>query len=346
MRYRLVGAILIASALDRVARNQPGGDVVEPTPAPASQWVDIGGPVHYVDHGGPDDGPLLVCVHGLGGSLVNWAALAPLLTDTCRVVALDLAGFGRTQGNGRSASVRANRRLLHRFLTEVTGTPVVLVGNSMGGMISALQASQHPETVAALALVDPALPQLRLKVDPVVAAMFAAYAVPGVGAAALARRRRTRTPEESAMELLRLCTVDASRVPAPLLDQHIALTAERRAYANVDAEMLTAARSLLWTLARRKEYAAMLRRIQAPVLLMHGDRDRLVSIGAARAVAAANPTWRFEVAEDVGHVPQLEVPTWTAARLLDWLTKGEAAGAWTQATKRARQAAGGTSCNS
>lgn len=52
---------------------------------PTSQWVDLDGPVHYVDHGGPADGPLLVCVHGLGGSLLNWAALAPRLTDIFRV---------------------------------------------------------------------------------------------------------------------------------------------------------------------------------------------------------------------------------------------------------------------
>ena len=47
---------------------------------PESLWADLDGPVHYVDHGGAPDGPLLVCVHGLGGSLLNWAALAPLLT--------------------------------------------------------------------------------------------------------------------------------------------------------------------------------------------------------------------------------------------------------------------------
>jgi hypothetical protein len=47
---------------------------------------------------------------------------------------------------------------------------------------------------------------------------------------------------------------------------------------------------------------------------------------AARRVAAANPTWRFEVAPDVGHVPQLEVPAWTTHHILDWLAD-EGAGA-------------------
>ena len=55
------------------------------------------------------------------------------------------------------------------------------------------------------------------------------------------------------------------------------------------------------------------------MLLLHGDEDRLVPVAAARAAAKANPAWRFEVAEDVGHVPQLEVPEWTAGHILDWL---------------------------
>lgn len=94
--------------------------------APPSQWVDLGVPVHYVDHGGPADGPLLVMVHGLGGSLVNWAALAPLLTDTCRVMALDLVGFGLTQAGTHSTSVTSNQRVLQRFLSEVAGSPAIL----------------------------------------------------------------------------------------------------------------------------------------------------------------------------------------------------------------------------
>jgi pimeloyl-ACP methyl ester carboxylesterase len=59
--------------------------------------------------------------------------------------------------------------------------------------------------------------------------------------------------------------------------------------------------------------------VRVPVLLLHGEKDRLVSIQASRSAAAANPSWRFEVAPDVGHVPQLEVPEWTAGLILDWL---------------------------
>ena len=45
-------------------------------------------------------------------------------------------------------------------------------------------------------------------------------------------------------------------------------------------------------------------------------------------MGAAHPDWRFEVAPDIGHVPMLEAPEWTAARIGDWLaTEGAAAAA-------------------
>lgn len=295
---------------------------------PVSRWADLDGPVHYVDHGGPEDGPLLVCVHGLGGSLLNWAALAPLLTGTCRIFALDLAGFGRTKGGRRSTSVHANQRLLDRFMHEVSGQPAILVGNSMGGLISILQAHDQPSTVAGLVLVDPALPiGLARRPDPQVLAAFVAYAMPALGRHVLARRRRSMTAEESAHDLLALCAVDPSRIPASVVDQHVFLAAERRAYPDVDSELITAARSLMFVMAAGGRYASMQRSISVPVLLLHGDRDRLVPVASARAAARANPSWQYEEIAGVGHVPQLEVPDWTAERILRWLADHPAAAA-------------------
>jgi pimeloyl-ACP methyl ester carboxylesterase len=56
-----------------------------------------------------------------------------------------------------------------------------------------------------------------------------------------------------------------------------------------------------------------------PVLVLHGARDRLVPLQAARAAVRANPSWRLEVAADCGHVPQLEMPDWTAALVTEWM---------------------------
>src|SRR3712207_5067033 len=124
-----------------------------------SRTVHLGGPVHYVDFGGgPDGGPTVVLVHGLGGSHLNWDLLAPLLTSHARVLALDLPGFGRSEPGDRRASVPANVLVLDRFLREVVGGPAVLVGNSMGGMISLFASARSPQRVAGTVLLDPAVP--------------------------------------------------------------------------------------------------------------------------------------------------------------------------------------------
>ena len=71
-----------------------------------SHLADLAGPVHWVDFGGRDGGPTFVLVHGLGGSHLNWALVAPGLADRGRVVAVDLAGFGLTPAGGRPTMAR------------------------------------------------------------------------------------------------------------------------------------------------------------------------------------------------------------------------------------------------
>ena len=79
--------------------------------------------MHVVDFGGNPDGPVLVLVHGLGGSHLNWDLLAPRLTGAGRVLALDLPGFGRSEPGERPGSVPANVAVLPRFLERGVGEP-------------------------------------------------------------------------------------------------------------------------------------------------------------------------------------------------------------------------------
>ncbi len=303
-----------------VSASQSDEPTTSPHDLPEAKWADLDGPVHYLDFGGPADGPTLVLVHGLGGSVLNWVAVGPALAESCRVLAIDLAGFGRTHPLGRSTHIDSNRELLARFLDLVVGGPAVIVGNSMGGLLAMLLADSRPDLVSGLALIDPALPVgPRAWPDPLVAATFATYAVPALARRLVARRRTLQTPEEQALAVLRLCCVDATRVPDVVVDHHLALARERADHPDLDAEIVVAGRSLLLALARRRWLYAVMRKIRVPVLLLHGSQDRLVPLGAARAVATRNPRWRFEVADDVGHVPQLEVPDWTSSRILDWL---------------------------
>src|SRR5215469_202938 len=185
-----------------------------------SRWVDIDGPVHYLDFGGPAGAPLVVAVHGLGGSAVNWSAMAPLLTDRYRVVAPDLAGFGLTESGARRADVSSNRALLHRFVEAVASCPAILMGNSMGGMIVLLEANAAPQTVAGLILIDPALPFQPVRPDPLVTAVFALSTAPVLGPM-LARQRRLLPVESMVASTLALCCVDPGRVPPDIVALHI-----------------------------------------------------------------------------------------------------------------------------
>ena len=77
---------------------------------PDSAWIDVGCRVHYREWPGPAEGQTFVCVHGLGGSLVNWALVAPGLARHGRVLALDLAGFGLTDPDGLGTDDCEERR--------------------------------------------------------------------------------------------------------------------------------------------------------------------------------------------------------------------------------------------
>lgn len=311
-------------------------EVTEPLPEPPSdpwppfeqKWADLDGMVHYVDYGGPADGPMLLLVHGLGGSVLNWAAIGPELARTCRVLAVDLVGFGRTRSHGTRPTIEGNQRLLERFIDEVIGQPVVLVGNSMGGLLSMLVADARPDLVTGLVLVDPALPVgLTARPDPLIGLIFTGYAIPAIGNVVLARRRSFMSAETQAKTVLRLCCVDPHRVPSHIWREHLRFAREREeSHPDGDAELVVAARSLVLVLAQRQRIHDLTQRMVVPVLLLHGDRDRLVPVAAARTVAALNPHWRFEVAADTGHMPQLEAPDWTIGHILDWLAnEGEIA---------------------
>jgi len=308
-----------------------------------SSTIDIDGPVHYVTWDGPEDGPTFVLVHGLGGSHVNWFSIAPRLAEHGRVHAIDLAGFGRTPLEGRRATLGANRRLLHAFLEATSAAPAILVGNSMGGAISLMEAADEPEAVAGLILVDPAIPRpLNGGGDAVVAGLFATYLVPGVGERFMAKRAASLGPERLAAETLKLCTVDPSRVDPTVIEASVALARDRAQMPWANKAFLEAARSLLRRLARRERFQSMVRRISCPVLLVQGDKDRLVPLAAATALADSRPDWTFRVFPDTGHVPMLETPASFLATVTEWLTgAGNAAVAISSADKRRRAAQSG-----
>jgi pimeloyl-ACP methyl ester carboxylesterase len=297
----------------------------------AARWggtghlADIDGPVHWVDFGGPTDGSPIVLVHGLGGSHLNWVRMAPALAERGRVYALDLPGFGLSTSGRRSASIRANAGILDRFVREIAGAPAVLIGNSMGGMISLLETDAHPESVAGLVLVDPSLPVPRQLPDMQITSQFMLYAVPFLGQRYMAFTRSRMSDRQLVQRVINLCFADPSKASRELMDAATSLVAQRRTMPAQDAAFLQAARTLMVLLARPKQYQALLNRVDRPVLLVHGDRDRLVPVSAAHAALAANPKWESAILPGVGHTPQLETPDLVLEHVTSWLDRHELA---------------------
>ena len=281
--------------------------------------VDLDGPVHYLDFGG--DGKPLLMVHGLGGNAMNWMAVGPGLSRHHRVLALDLAGFGRTPLFNRSAAVGANANLVHSFIEQVIGEPVVLMGNSMGGHIAMLEAADHPQWVSALILVDPAIPGVHVRrPDPTMLGVMAAITLPGLADMVIDRRARLLGPEGLVRETIALVAADPSRIDATMIVAHIQLMRERENLGRQNSRaFLQAIRSLGLRMADPRFWARM-RKIEAPVLVIHGELDRLIPLSAARDLARRHPDWTFEVIDGVGHVPMMETPNRFLEVVNQWLT--------------------------
>ena len=273
-----------------------------------SLTVDIDGPVHYADFGG--SGEPVVLIHGLGGSHLNWMAVADDLARDRRVYAVDLRGFGLTPlGRGQKATLEANQALLERFLEQVVGGPATLVGNSMGGRLSMQVAASRPDQVSRLVLVDPAAPNPTLGgVDGLVMVFFAALLSPAAETY-LRRRARRMGAEKAVRATLAIVCENPRLIPPAVYQAHLELTERRLAEMPwSDRAMVQAARSLLKLIFRPKQYHRILPAIQAPTLIVHGARDRLVPVAAVRDLVRRRPDWQLEVLDGVGHVPMLETP--------------------------------------
>lgn len=285
-----------------------------------SETVDIGGPVHVVDHGGTN-GPMLL-IHGLGGSHLNWMSVVDGLRAHGDVRAIDLVGFGLTPPEGRSAGVIDQRDLVIRYIEEHLREPTMLVGNSMGGFISLLVAAKRPDLVRGVITVGSAYPRAIIAPpDLPFTALFAVQLIPGLGERVLRWRHERYGPEGVAKQTLRLCTVDPHRIDPKAYRAHLEMARLRAEHPWTRETFLEATRSLVPLLMRRRRVEEIVRRIQAPGLIIQGAHDRLVPVRSARRLAEVRADWEFALFDDIGHVPQLEDPERFLAVAGAWLER-------------------------
>jgi abhydrolase domain-containing protein 6 len=112
------------------------------------------GDTHWVYYEG-GQGPTIVLLHGFAADKNVWLKTAKLLTPHFHLIIPDLPGWGdSSRVPGASYNIDAQAGRLDAFVQTLRLQRFLLVGHSVGGAIAGVYASEHPEHVAALALLD------------------------------------------------------------------------------------------------------------------------------------------------------------------------------------------------
>jgi pimeloyl-ACP methyl ester carboxylesterase len=122
---------------------------------PSGTFAKLGNTkLHYVDQG---QGPVIVMIHGLAGSLQNFTyGVASPLAKNYRVICVDRPGCGySTRPREADSSLEAQADTMALLLDHLGIESAVFVGHSLGGAISLAMAQRHPHKVKALALIAP-----------------------------------------------------------------------------------------------------------------------------------------------------------------------------------------------
>jgi pimeloyl-ACP methyl ester carboxylesterase len=254
------------------------------------------------------DGAPVVLLHGYADSADTWRhVLDRLARSGRRALAIDLPGFGTADPLSDGAVLpqldAAAVAAVEYAHEQADGTPVILGGNSLGGALALRAAEREDLPLAGIVPVAPAgldMPRWfgLIERDPIVRWILAAP-VPlpepvlrtAVGEAY--RQLAFANPRKAAREVVRAFT-----------DHH-------RDRASVN-RILDNGRRLLPEL----EEPFHLDRIRCPVLLVWGDRDRMVTHRGAEVVTAALPETTVELLAGVGHCPQIEAADRVAELIL------------------------------
>ena len=245
------------------------------------------------------DGPVVLLMHGLGGSARNWGPQVRALRARYRVVRFDARGHARSEAPSDPQAYQPEEFVadVGRVLDQVGAERATVGGLSMGAGIALRFALTHPERVAALALA--AFPASR---D---GAGFASVAL------AFADAIERRGLEAAGAEFV---WGDGSRLDSAgkLVKQGFL---EHPPHA-----LVWTLRKLISTQASVEELAPMLAAVRVPALLVVGAGDR-GSREPNELLAKALPQARLVVIPGAGHVVNLQAPKEFNAVLLEFLAQ-------------------------
>jgi pimeloyl-ACP methyl ester carboxylesterase len=286
---RLMGRLLFAAAL---GSGLVGGVVFYRHPSAAGRQllrlrlllsgasektVDVRGlPVRYFEYLPSTPRPdleTLVLVHGFGDSAETWSLVLPRLRGERRILAPDLAGFGRTPIPPEGMSFSVLTDYLGWFLDAVDAQQTSLAGNSLGGAVAIRYAADHSERVDHLFLLDSA----------------------GLHGKAAIAAVQPKTREEARQTVRNVSGTNFRHLPRFILDDVVRRAQEPARQQYRDSDEPT-------------DVLQYLPRIEAATTIVWGERDGLIPTEHANRLHEAIEGSELIVLPDTGHVPQLQAP--------------------------------------
>jgi pimeloyl-ACP methyl ester carboxylesterase len=259
------------------------------------RWVQVAGaPVNVIEMG---EGDPVVFIHGLSGAWVNWLENLPHFAKSHRVIAMDLPGFGHSPMPREKISISGYGKIVDELLDTLGVERAAIVGNSMGGFIGAEIAISFSTRVERLVLVSAAgLSIEHQRNEPVLKVLerLDNLLIFGGGWAAtrsdvLSRRPRMRR------QMMGLVARHPDQLPAPLIAEQVRGSGKPGFVPALDALTDYPIRDRLSD-------------IECPVLVVWGEKDRLVPVRDAHEFGRLIPNARVVVWPDTGHVAMFERP--------------------------------------
>jgi pimeloyl-ACP methyl ester carboxylesterase len=250
---------------------------------------------------GPPSAPPIVLLHGVGHwSQAAWDPILHELAGDYRLIAFDLPGFGDSAKPDVAYDLAFYTRVLAGVVDALAIPHFALAGNSLGGMIAAEYAGEHPERVAALGLMAPA------GFLCTVGLIVRAFAF-----APLSEQLPIAAPRWLVRRTLELSTYDPRALSEEVHERAYQLAADplvRRAFARV----YCSARA---TLLHQRDLLAHFARYTGPTLVCWGRNDRFLPVAGAEWARQTYPQATVMVLDHCGHLPQVEEPAEVAAGL-------------------------------
>lgn len=278
-------------------------------------------------------GPVLLLIHGMGGTFENWQEVVEPLSRHHKVIAPDLPGHGASGPGGGDYSIGAFAAGLRDLLLALGHKRATVVGHSLGGGIAMQFAYQFPEMVERLVLVSSG------GLGPEVSPILRAATLPGAdlfisATAAIGSRIVPTLARGLAMIGLR-----------PSADLHEVI----RGYGTLTdparrTAFLATVRAVLGTGGQRVDASDRLYLAEAmPVLILWGAEDPIIPAHHGEDAHERIPGSRLEIFEGVGHMPQIETPLRFVTCLEEFLEETEPAEfsleQWVEIFKKAKDAA-------